>query len=83
MNVERLVGMVNDIAAFFASEADATEGARGVANHLQRFWAPEMRAQLLQHWRGGGEGLASLAEAALGQLAVTENLKKTTSSPPS
>jgi formate dehydrogenase subunit delta len=83
VNVERLVTMANDIGAFFASEPDPAEGARGVANHLQRFWAPTMRAALLEHWRRGGLGLSSLAGAALEQLVTAENLKKTKNLPTS
>ena len=81
MDVERLIAMANDIGAFFASEPDPSEGARCVANHLQRFWAPPMRAQLLDHWRRGGAGLSSLAGAAVGQLDAAENLNKTNKLP--
>ena len=56
MNVERLVAMANDIAAFFAAEPDANSASTKVADHLRRFWAPRMREQLLAYVRTGGDG---------------------------
>jgi formate dehydrogenase subunit delta len=61
MNVERLVTMANDIAAFFASEADKQAAAEQVAAHLRRFWEPRMRATIRQHLSAGGAGLNELA----------------------
>ena len=46
MNVERLVAMVNDIAAFFASEPDPDAAAEQVAYHLRKFWEPRMRIEI-------------------------------------
>lgn len=68
--MERLVGMANDIARYFASEPDHDEAVAGIATHLRRFWEPRMRAALLQHWRETeGAGLHELARAALARLA--------------
>ena len=43
-----LVSMCNDIAAFFAIEGEAA--AASVAAHLERFWAPSMRDQIIEHY---------------------------------
>lgn len=65
MNVQKLVKMANEIAAFFASEPDASLRLAGVAGHLRRFWDPRMRRELLAYVDGGGEGLSDLARAAI------------------
>jgi formate dehydrogenase subunit delta len=61
--------MANDIGAFFDAEPDKTEAARGVANHLKRFWDPRMRRQIVAHYRSGGSGLGDVARSAVGMLA--------------
>ncbi|HVH29537.1 MAG TPA: formate dehydrogenase subunit delta [Vicinamibacterales bacterium] len=69
MRIERLVAMANDIGAFFDAEPDKAEAAKGVANHLKRFWDPRMRRQLVAHYRDGGAGLRDVSRAAVGLLA--------------
>lgn len=71
MNIEPLVRMANDIAAFFASEPDREVAADAIATHLRRYWAPPMRAQIRAHLAAGGEGLDDLARAAVARLAAT------------
>ena len=61
MNIERLIQMANDIAAFFAAEPDRAEAAAGVAAHLKRFWEPRMRQAIRAHAESGGDGLSELA----------------------
>lgn len=69
--MERLVGMANDIARYFASEPDHEEAVAGIATHLRRFWEPRMRAALLAHWRDSdGAGLHPLARDAVARLAA-------------
>jgi formate dehydrogenase subunit delta len=65
MNIDRLVTMANDIGAFFDAEADKTEAAQGIAAHLQRFWDPRMRAQIIEHEQAGGAGLREVVRAAV------------------
>jgi formate dehydrogenase subunit delta len=65
MNIERLVQMANDIANYFASEPDRAAGIEGVALHIERFWEPRMRKQIMAHVETGGSGLSALALAAL------------------
>jgi formate dehydrogenase subunit delta len=69
VRIERLVAMANDIGAFFDAEPDKTEAARGVANHLRRFWDPRMRRQIVAHYREGGAGLKDVPRAAVELLA--------------
>jgi formate dehydrogenase subunit delta len=68
MNVERLVAMVNDIAAFFASEPDADAAAEQVAYHLRKFWEPRMRAEIQRCLEQGGAGLSPLARRGVERL---------------
>jgi len=55
---ENLVKMANQIATFFESQSEDRPdvAAQAVAGHLKLFWAPEMRALLLEeldHPTGG------------------------------
>ncbi len=45
MNVEKLVRMANQIAAFFAHEGPERAPA-SIEDHLRKFWDPRMRAQI-------------------------------------
>jgi formate dehydrogenase subunit delta len=56
MEVEKLVRMANQIAAFYAPQGEQ-KAAAGVAKHLQDFWDPRMRSQILAHLDAGGDGL--------------------------
>ena len=67
MNLERLVAMVNDIAAFFAGEAGPGAPA-AVANHLRRFWEPRMRKEIVAAYRTDLSSLRNLTD--LGRAAV-------------
>jgi formate dehydrogenase subunit delta len=68
MNVERLVAMANDIAAFFAVEPDQDSAAEQVAYHLKRFWEPRMRSEIQQFLAKGGAGLSPLARRGVERL---------------
>jgi formate dehydrogenase subunit delta len=66
MNIHHLVTMANQIGSFFASYPDQEEASSEIASHLQRFWAPQMRRQLLAHVaEHGGEGLQPAVLAAI------------------
>lgn len=65
MNIEHLVKMANEIAAFFLSESPPEQAAKDVANHLQRFWDPRMRREIVAHGQAGGAGLSQLASSAV------------------
>ena len=73
MDVQRLVAMANDIAAFFDSEPDKAVAAEGVRFHLSRFWDPRMRREIISHVSGGGAGLTPTAKAAIALLTNSPN----------
>jgi formate dehydrogenase subunit delta len=72
VDVERLVAMANDIAAFFDAEPDKAVAAEGVRFHLTRFWDPRMRREIVAHVGAGGAGLSPTARAAVAMLADTK-----------
>jgi formate dehydrogenase subunit delta len=65
MDVQRLVAMANDIAAFFDAEPDQSVAAEGVRSHLARFWEPRMRKEIVAHLAAGGAGLTPTARLAV------------------
>ena len=78
MNIHHLVTMANQIGSFFASYPDQEEARTEIANHLQRFWAPQMRRQLLEHIaQHHGEGLSPAVLEA-----IQANLARLTPAPP-
>jgi formate dehydrogenase subunit delta len=71
MSVEHLVQMANDIGHFFAAEPKRADAIAGIATHIQRFWDPRMRRQILAHLQAGGAGLEELPRAAVATLKPT------------
>ena len=65
--VERLVYMVNQIAANLATD---DHPVAAIANHIDLFWDPRMKALIREH---NGDGLSPDAAAAIGLLAETQN----------
>lgn len=71
MNPHRLAEMVNDIAAYFQAEPDRGAALEDMVLHLQRFWEPRMREQIVRHLQSGGDhGLVPLAREAVAELAT-------------
>ena len=70
MDVERLVAMANDIAAFFDAESGQAAAAEGVRNHMSRYWEPRMRRAIIAHVDQGGAGLAPTAMEAVRKLVA-------------
>ena len=64
---DTLVRMINQIAAN-VSYQPADEAATQIATHINAFWAPSMRADLLAFAASGGAGLDDLAAQALPQI---------------
>ena len=65
MQRDKLAYMANQIATFFQS---SPEGARsdGVADHINMFWEPRMRRELLARFdEQGPDGMHELVVAAL------------------
>ena len=68
MDIDNLVHMANRIAEFFEAMPDPADAREGVALHLQRYWEPRMRRQLLAHVQeNAGIGLRPLVLEAVRQ----------------
>ncbi len=65
---DKLVKMANDIGDFFKGEPDRSAAVRGMVEHLNKFWEPRMRQQIIAHYREGAAGLSELAKEAVKQL---------------
>jgi formate dehydrogenase subunit delta len=61
--------MANQIGTFFASQGPG-QAVAGTTNHLKKFWDPRMRADIIAHWRAGGEGLRPEVRLAVATLAA-------------
>ncbi|MAM62640.1 formate dehydrogenase subunit delta [Maritimibacter sp. UBA3975] len=59
MSPEKMVTMANQIATFFMTQPGEDQASR-VADHINDFWEPRMRRQLLDYVAAGGEGLSPL-----------------------
>jgi formate dehydrogenase subunit delta len=68
VDVEHLVAMANDIAAFFDAEA-GEKAPESVRFHISRFWEQRMRRAIIEHVKKGGAGLSTTARAAVEKLA--------------
>ncbi|MBT8769288.1 formate dehydrogenase subunit delta [Metapseudomonas boanensis] len=66
MSIDNLIKMANQIAQYFATEPDKEQAVRGVCQHMQQFWTPAMRIELMA-WQveHRGEHLHPLVQAAL------------------
>ena len=77
MDVDNLVRMANRIGDFFAAMPEAEEARAGIAGHLQRFWDPRMRREIVAHVEErGGAGLDAIVREAI--LANREKLARAT-----
>lgn len=71
MRPEKLVTMANGIAAFFGAAHGGARGgegggAAGVADHINKYWEPRMRSQLVEAVaQGRAVGLSPLVVEAL------------------
>jgi formate dehydrogenase subunit delta len=70
MEVDKLVRMANQIAANLQYGPDRERTAQAVADHLQRFWSPPMRKQIIAYREQGGEDLSPVAAMAVAALAA-------------
>jgi formate dehydrogenase subunit delta len=62
-----MVHKVNQIALYFSSY-DHEEAVAGVADHLQKFWEPRMRRQIIAYVNDGGADLHELVPEAVALL---------------
>lgn len=63
--VQQLVKMANQIAMNLGGGRNEQQAAVETGEHITRFWTPAMRAQLLEYWRSGGEGIAPVVASFL------------------
>ncbi len=55
MSTDNLIKMANQIAEYFASQPDQQQAVLSVRNHMQMYWAPSMRKELLA-WQTEHQG---------------------------
>jgi formate dehydrogenase subunit delta len=61
---EKLAYMANQVAKFFAAQGEE-KAAKGVADHLRKFWNPDMRRDFLAAAAIGNLKLHPAVKAAL------------------
>jgi formate dehydrogenase subunit delta len=66
--VDTLVKMANQIGDFFSAQK-STDRVAGIVDHIQKYWDPRMRNNIINHVTHGGAGLNPLALEAIKQLA--------------
>jgi formate dehydrogenase subunit delta len=69
----KLVYMANQIGKFFASQG-REEAVAGIADHIQKFWDPRMRAAIFARLKEGGAGLDPVVRTALERLAAAKTV---------
>jgi hypothetical protein len=67
MDIEKLARMANQIAANLDDGTHEARAVADVADHMLRFWTPEMRAGLAE---GHADGVARLSDVAVRALEV-------------
>ncbi|HSH54235.1 MAG TPA: formate dehydrogenase subunit delta [Methylotenera sp.] len=66
MQIEHLVTMANQIGDFFKFFPDQAQAKKDIAQHLSRFWAKNMRKQILAHTLDkNGDGLEAIVSDAI------------------
>jgi formate dehydrogenase subunit delta len=67
METRDTVRMANQIGDFFKSypEADAIDG---IAEHINKFWEPRMRASFFSLLDAGGEGLSQIVKKSAAKI---------------
>jgi formate dehydrogenase subunit delta len=66
---DKLVYMANQIGKFFASQGPDVAVA-GIADHIEKFWDPRMRAAIFAHLGAGGAGLDPPVRQAIERLRI-------------
>ena len=67
MSADKLVMMANQIGRFFTPQREG-DAVAGIADHLEKFWDPRMKAAIVAHLRAGGAGLDGPVREAVGRL---------------
>jgi formate dehydrogenase subunit delta len=64
---DRLIYMANQIGKFFEIQGH-DKAVPGIAEHIQKFWDPRMRAAIFVHLDAGGDGLDPNVRDAIASL---------------
>ncbi|MGE0339153.1 MAG: formate dehydrogenase subunit delta [Xanthobacteraceae bacterium] len=72
MGPDKLVYMANQIGTFFKAQGSEDNAIAGVAEHIKKFWNPQMRKSIYAHIDRGGEGLKPHVKAAIEKLKQAE-----------
>lgn len=76
MQIEHLVTMANQIGDFFKFFPDQEQAKKDIAQHLSRFWAKNMRKQILTHALDkNGDGLEPIVSEAIKQHLNNKEVK--------
>ena len=70
-SADKLVMMANQIGLFFARQREA-DPAVAIADHLEKFWDPRMRAAIIAHLAEGGAGLDGSVREAVGRMKAVK-----------
>jgi formate dehydrogenase subunit delta len=73
MSPEKLIRMANQIAIFFETAAGG-DPALAVADHLNKFWDPRMRLELLDIIAAGTGGINPLVVNAAAHVRPAEKI---------
>jgi len=69
MSPEKLVYQANQIAKFFASQPEAKSVAN-ILDHLQKYWDPRMRREIIAHAKTNGADFNPRVLSAVRRLTV-------------
>ena len=66
---EKLIYMANQIADFFAAQGEA-RAVLGIAEHIRKFWTPQMRTDFLALVAKDDSGLKAYVKKAVPLITV-------------
>lgn len=69
MDTNKLVRMVNQIAANCDFGPNKNKSVEVVHDHLTRFWGSPMKTQIVEYYREDGSALSEVAALAVAKLA--------------
>lgn len=69
MDNNNLIKMANNIGEFFKSEPDRETAIKGIEQHLNNFWEPRMRREIISYQQKGGSDLLDIVGEAVKRLA--------------
>ena len=72
---EKLAYMANQIAKFFASQGEE-RAAGSIADHIEKFWNPDMRSDFLAASARDSSNLLPAVKAALPLLRAQQELQR-------